>query len=189
MAPSTSINDNMLLKLPAELRNRIYELALLEDGDIDTHTWCTPVDIPTLAISLSGLRPQKFYNSEPSLLLTCRQIRREGLPIFYGVNTFSVGILGCSEWLRGLTAEKRDMVKRVRVVCCVDIYDLSEEDIKAEFKNSAPIGLLERLRNVVQGKDVAFRDEMFVFTFFGHGVLLQQWRGDEAGRWVRERLD
>lgn len=54
-----------LLELPAELRNDIYRLALVQDSDIDVnHT--------------------RF--AKPALLSTCKQIRHEACKIFYAEN-------------------------------------------------------------------------------------------------------
>lgn len=64
-------DQSPLLKLPGELRNRIYRLALLEPQPI-------------------GLSPTNFV--EPSLLVACHQIRREAATISYGENTFRVPI-------------------------------------------------------------------------------------------------
>ena len=68
--PSThSATDSTcrLLKLPAELRNCIYRLALVQEGDI-------------------------VYNKDgyarPAVLNTCKKIRSEALKIFYYENTF-----------------------------------------------------------------------------------------------------
>ncbi|KAF2774118.1 hypothetical protein EJ03DRAFT_466 [Teratosphaeria nubilosa] len=61
-----------LLELAAELRNNIYELAVQESDAIDIN--------PDVA-------PKR--HAEPALSMTCRQIRRESLPLFYDVNVFS----------------------------------------------------------------------------------------------------
>jgi len=62
-----------LLKLPAELRDAIYTLALVDDEPIY-------ISLPEPARPLS-LR-------EPALLAVNRQIRNETLPIYYGTNIF-----------------------------------------------------------------------------------------------------
>lgn len=58
-----------LLDLPPELRNRIYREVLLK----------------TDSIQVTGQGYER-----PSLLTTCRQIRSEGLSIFYHENSFSI---------------------------------------------------------------------------------------------------
>ena len=65
--------QSRLLALPAELRNRIYEYALLQDGGIRV--------MPRL--------------SQPSLLLTSRQICQESLQIWYNRNDFEVPVRDC----------------------------------------------------------------------------------------------
>lgn len=66
------MDDSPLSRLPAELRNRIYELALLQDDSI--------------TISLNGKRRWR----PPAHLSTCNQIRAEASSIYYAGNTFTV---------------------------------------------------------------------------------------------------
>lgn len=68
MRPSQSHDRLSLLRLPAELRNRVWELAL-----IDTHP---------IVVDQSNYR-------QPALLRTCSQIRNEAAAIYYEQNTFA----------------------------------------------------------------------------------------------------
>ncbi|KAK4952545.1 hypothetical protein LTR10_009351 [Elasticomyces elasticus] len=61
-----------LLLLPAELRIRIYELAVVERSSVMA---CYPKRV-----------------KQPTLSATCQQIRRECLSVFYGDNTFRFAI-------------------------------------------------------------------------------------------------
>ncbi|KAK3640924.1 hypothetical protein LTR56_011574 [Elasticomyces elasticus] len=61
-----------LLLLPAELRIRIYELAVVEPSSVVA---CYPKRV-----------------KQPALSATCQQIRRECLSVFYGDNTFRFAI-------------------------------------------------------------------------------------------------
>jgi len=63
-----------LMKLPAELREHIYRYTIVSDSPIVTD----PHDTATI--------------KQPNLLLTCRQIRSETLPIYYRENTFDIPI-------------------------------------------------------------------------------------------------
>ncbi|KAK3713460.1 hypothetical protein LTR37_008418 [Vermiconidia calcicola] len=61
---------NRLQKLPAELRNRIYELAL-----------------PRSEVVHAAYRSAEYVEprvKQPALTRTCKQIRAEALPLFYG---------------------------------------------------------------------------------------------------------
>lgn len=69
-----------LLKLPAELRNRIYEMVLL--------------DATTTHVTTAKAKPD--WHS-PGLLRTCHQIRSEASSIYYAVNIFRVSSLNCSD--------------------------------------------------------------------------------------------
>ncbi|KAK4500664.1 hypothetical protein PRZ48_008853 [Zasmidium cellare] len=62
-------NKLHLLGFPAEIRNRIYEHALIEDDAIDVN----PTGLP-----------------QPALLCTSRQIRTEAIGIYYNSNKFRV---------------------------------------------------------------------------------------------------
>lgn len=78
----------MLGRLPAELRNHVYELALLEHNEhsrtIDLESWAGK------PFHFSALGDEEFL--EPlritGLPQACRQIRRESLRIYYSINRF-----------------------------------------------------------------------------------------------------
>ena len=67
-----------LLTLPAELRNRIFSLAVVRDDPIAL-TRLTPRGIRTRTTSVPA---------PPSIARVCRQARNEVIPIYYGGNTF-----------------------------------------------------------------------------------------------------
>lgn len=60
-----------LLELPAELRNKIYEYALVEQ-------WCIEID--------------RQNHLQPGLLRTCHQIRAEAIEMFYSENQFQLRV-------------------------------------------------------------------------------------------------
>jgi len=102
--PATSLDSNMaspdlnhvkarrgFLDLSAELRNEIYELALIEPDHgviiLPTKYWndddtITPCKHFRLSLQVHLLKP------EPNILLACQQIRKEALAIYYGGNAF-----------------------------------------------------------------------------------------------------
>ena len=99
-----------LLSLPAELRNRIYELAVVE---------------PDL-IKLMGFRGVGKFEirvAQPALTRACRQLRRECLALFYEANIF----LGechstcqakatpeyIDQWVEAIGAENRNSLKHL----------------------------------------------------------------------------
>lgn len=65
-----------LLRLPAELRNHIFQLSVLKLFSIDILSRNSKRQSPRLL--------------QPSLSRTSRQLRREVLPIFYGGNAFEI---------------------------------------------------------------------------------------------------
>lgn len=82
MADAISINaDCPFLNLPPELRNYIYELVLLRPNSI---TVASSMDNEAAAqVTLKAVL-------QPALTRTCRQLRVDGLPVFYGGNTFEI---------------------------------------------------------------------------------------------------
>ena len=71
--------------LPAELRNQIYELVLLQAGGREP----TLIATNTTYINLQRPEPPKL----PGLLATSRQVRREALSIYFGANRFRAELL------------------------------------------------------------------------------------------------
>ena len=82
MAYSTTSEHNQfrLLRLPAELRNRIYHLAVVNEK---------PLDIVHHKRYRRAKAPQ-----QPALASTSKQLREEVLPIFYGGNSFVLDTVG-----------------------------------------------------------------------------------------------
>lgn len=72
MTPKTE-RKTCFLDLSAELRNSIYELALLEDAFFNNP---------------NAFTSRRYKITEPALLRVCRQVRDESLHVFYGANTF-----------------------------------------------------------------------------------------------------
>jgi len=96
-----------LFKIPAEVRNKIYQLSLVKEGVV--------LDVKMLSTP-----------TEPALLATCRQIRNEASSIFYGENTFhtdiSVGTslkmideLAPSRWLASLGKSRCGLLRDLRI--------------------------------------------------------------------------
>ena len=100
-----------LLRLPAETRNHIYELVVIDDDTLDLNTpvathpcpleddedyWsysnpynhpCNPCHIHYHNCSLNRRFIQTLV-TQPALTRTCRTIRQEALPLFYSENVF-----------------------------------------------------------------------------------------------------
>ena len=75
-------NENLLLKLPPEIRNYIYEKVLT----VKNHD--RRIDFGCRSKTGNNLRTY----SVQSLLLTCSQIYNEACGVFYSVNTVSISI-------------------------------------------------------------------------------------------------
>ena len=107
------------LDLSSELRNEIYELALIAPNKRATV-------MPSKVTSLGGydfngipmhesIVDTNLIAPEPALLRVCRQTRQGGLPIYYGNNIFS-----CErkvvfiQWLEHLGTRKRTMLTELQ---------------------------------------------------------------------------
>lgn len=64
------MEDSPLSRLPTELRNEIYHLALIEENPV-----------------LINSDTRRVWRA-PALLQTCRQLRAEASPVFLGNNAF-----------------------------------------------------------------------------------------------------
>ncbi|KAK5709314.1 hypothetical protein LTR17_019885 [Elasticomyces elasticus] len=110
MTPTTR---SAFLELPPELRNRVYEAALIQRSPIPTH--------PERDIFLQPGLCKPIWRA-PALLQTCRQIRCEAFKIYYALNTFSIDcseredvMLPVLQWLRALDVESRRALACVRL--------------------------------------------------------------------------
>ncbi|KAK4494755.1 hypothetical protein PRZ48_014111 [Zasmidium cellare] len=104
------MQTSRLLTLPPELRNKIYTLVLVQGAPIQISERSTK---PSLAAR--GATAHYTRLLEPPFLLTCRQIRHEALPIFYGENVFFTAIKDAlPPWLLAIGPEKARMVRHIR---------------------------------------------------------------------------
>ncbi|KAI4251259.1 MAG: hypothetical protein LQ352_004955 [Teloschistes flavicans] len=83
-SPSTSPSPFHFLTLPAELRNKIYALLLIQTTPITPNLACEPgSDLDHLVKHPSiGL---------PNILMTCKQVNSEAAPFLYSRNIFLIG--------------------------------------------------------------------------------------------------
>lgn len=107
------MEETTLQTLPAELRNRIYELALVKDERIEVKLYFDRTRTDKVISRIANY---------PSLLQTCRQIREEASPIFYGQNVFEIGRCGdyaniaqLARWLGKLSPSDVTLLRDVRI--------------------------------------------------------------------------
>ena len=106
-------------KLPAELRNQIYELALDRDGGdpFEVQLQHNDIDVDN-EDDLIVVRPSRM----PSLLHLNRQIRHEALPIFYDQTQFTATFASTEaatrtvrDWLEVIGATQASKIKNLEV--------------------------------------------------------------------------
>lgn len=115
ISTETTHQESRLMKLPAELRNLIYELVVVEAKTIDI------VD-PDHVQGGPGVSERA---KQPGIAQVCRQLRREVLPIFYSQNTFRVNACGywylshaernCIWWITRLRDSSKALVRNIRI--------------------------------------------------------------------------
>ena len=152
-------------KLPRELRDYIYEEVLIHKSVLELYPSGDPVE-KIDEWELTDRSWALFRPSEPSLVRTCRQIREEALPSFYGANIFRDTTYHpcCLRFLRWLTPATRMMLKQVRISHCTGLGFLDDQTYYAACVVTAK----ERLQHVqawLQQNDLKLsKDAIHVFT-------------------------
>lgn len=119
----TSYMENRFLALPPELRTIIYRAVLVQRE----------------AVALAISEPSHPRNAQSGLLLACRQTRNEAIGIYYGENTFRLGIHS----LRG-----KALVPIVRILMKYGEHDSKAPDVRlVHYGRPNWANLKEWLRN------------------------------------------
>jgi hypothetical protein len=154
-APSKPAEQCPFLELPAEIRNEIYTLALIQHGSVFVH-------------------PSIPWFLEPALLAVNRQVRFETLGLWYSDNTFAIdGSNPAVRFLRALSDQKLRALCTLRIqttsVPAAEYIETRINQLMREFKPrgldnqaihfmmSVPGGFewvnLEKLKRVVNGEE------------------------------------
>lgn len=95
--------------LPAEIRNRVYDLALVSAKDINLNTFRSQIAAYENALK------------QPPLTRVNKSIRSEALPIFYGCNKIKLSLRWCDpavlKWLSHIGASNRKLLLNVEAYC------------------------------------------------------------------------
>ena len=108
-------------KLPAELRNRIYTLAVSEEDIIFAHQSVTrhiPTDRSTWIY--------KQYFRLPRFIHACRQLRDEALPLYFSTNKFATVY---EPRLAKSTQNELAAKYITHIRCCLDLGDPDEDGV------------------------------------------------------------
>lgn len=161
------MTTSKFLDLPAELRNWIYELALVKrDG---------PIDIP----------PRR---NEPALLMVNRQIRKETRAIFWSGNIFQCrDIFDALEFLHQSDNEKTSLLRAVRGE---RIYDPERYSTASWLHQAKALLDLARQEKQRLRKDVlkfpleVYREEEIVWVDLNS---IREFEADRLGGIVRKK--
>jgi len=84
---NATMASTSLLSLPAELKNHIYGLVLIERSWVSLREGQNKI-----ARGTKLMYPRVTSWKEPALLRVCKEIRSEALPLYYGSNAFAVSV-------------------------------------------------------------------------------------------------
>lgn len=126
-----------LMKLPVELRNRIYELVLVADAGIKRPDGSymieigSPYDESKWSFEEMGWDPRYWstpcWCQQPPLTRISRQLRAAALVVYYGLSTFIVYVEGCEPrlnlgearpWVSSLPTASQRLIKDLHVRFC-----------------------------------------------------------------------
>jgi len=112
-----------------------------------------------------------FRPAEPSLTKTCRQIRAESLPVFYGGNAFRSTSYdrNCKRFISWLAPEKRMMLKNIQ---------LGADNVHTRFCATRARLRLDRMDSWLEKKDIELSPRTL--------RVAVQLRTDVAVEWVVE---
>ncbi|KAM3417275.1 hypothetical protein BST61_g5531 [Cercospora zeina] len=126
--PLDTMDASPLKKLPAELRNKVFKLAVVADEPI----------------AISSSYPGYDIATQPPLTRVCRQTRNETLEIFYHFNTFVVEVVSAecywdfglevsdrkeelSKWLEHTSEKNRAAIQKLHFVFASEPVSLRTE--------------------------------------------------------------
>ncbi|MCJ1457895.1 hypothetical protein MMC28_008264 [Mycoblastus sanguinarius] len=139
-----------LLKLPAEIRTKIYRFALIRDGPIDLwpHKWTKADGESTLPVGALKVRHQaslEYVRKEMAtgLLGTCRQVYNEAAMFFWADNHFKFtgrsGWQGVLRFFLTIGHEARSRIRRIDVHAPIymrwPVKDSDGKDLNGRSKN------------------------------------------------------
>ena len=119
-----------LLSLPAEIRNRIWELCVVtqpRDGKAVWGHYIYPIKTsPSHSPSFTAAcRNDWKAAAQPPLTKICRQVRHEALPMFYSMNMFTLQLrsdanrdrMDCfaSRWLKDMGRANQEYLEHVEI--------------------------------------------------------------------------
>ncbi|KAK4618076.1 hypothetical protein CLAFUW4_11776 [Fulvia fulva] len=103
-APSSEQQDSKFLSLPPEIRNRIYGFVFFSS----VRKW------PGKALDT---RKNKAVSTAEPLVMVCKQLHAEALPVFYAETTFLFGhALSFKHWTRAIGQQKCQMLRDVLIM-------------------------------------------------------------------------
>ena len=172
---SSQTVQSSFLRLPAELRNHIYQMVLVKSDLIDTTCSSTFYKMQALV-------------AQPALTKVCRQIRAETLPIFYGANVFlvakryncimdwNIGSPPMDAWFQAVGRTSCRRFKHLYIDYCWDVcleHCFGMPDDVFTVKAVKPTG---DVRRMLKGEAIFKGDEVMQVTF---GRQEEIWNGEQ----------
>ncbi|TKA83231.1 hypothetical protein B0A55_02948 [Friedmanniomyces simplex] len=146
--PTPAATLPRLQRLPPELRNLIYDLALPHGQHILPHTYKPKAQNDFDHVYRPAV-PITLLASVPALLQTCRLIREDAYPLYLARNTFVLNLEGRGRygetraWLRGMDARHLFYVRSVIVqggIACSRVQPTAKHVFAAKVRTaSSPV--------------------------------------------------
>ena len=182
--PSSGLNQCKFLKLPPELRNHIYDLALVEEQPFRFPA-CRQSEIGPLSFKDTWLNECKSLDDrqrvvrrsvdlvkQPGVTRTCKEIRNESLSVFYGNNTFiirehekweaSYALLVGEKWLLAIRHKNRTLLKSLYIS-----HQLKNRGILALIFRETNAARIEKGRALKNAAGQKLEEGMFYRIVYG----------------------
>ncbi|KAK4949029.1 hypothetical protein LTR10_012402 [Elasticomyces elasticus] len=108
-----------LLTIPPEIRNQIYQLALIGRHSRRSKTAFRPRSSPVEAVVVPApisVHRSTSYHWEPPLLRTCKLVRDEALAVYFGCNIFEFSYARhVQPWVKVLGTTKASLLRMVLI--------------------------------------------------------------------------
>jgi hypothetical protein len=141
----TTTTTPLLLTLPAELRIQIYRDLMLDDLNAKS----SRIQIDPTLLTGPTTEHQNECQRSAQLLLTCKLIYQEALPVLYSENILFFKYVGRYDFLQTIGETGRALIRHIEMACFLPLKDVRCIDASTVVLESPVVDLgRERLPNV-----------------------------------------
>lgn len=169
-------SETLLLRLPAEVRNRIWEYALGgKIFDVILIQTCRGryVEEKTL------IAPETFPENAHALLQVCRQIYRETALVPFSHNAFRFSEQRAFEWARHLLRVQQNAMREVHIVTLRAECMIGWMQFNDRMPDAFPIDVFPKIKKIV----------IKVGYTFNHNLCMGYILNGEQQEWLEKYID